>query len=135
MGTLKTTLKVESTDLFPTPVSFTVVNNNAVNGNFNGFNTVALTTAYSTLNATTIDGTGAYLYLQSPSTNVRDIAVGYTGQTATEPAASTGGTGTLIYLSPGDVAFVPVGNGATAGNIGAFTPSGTATLYFFIGEK
>jgi hypothetical protein len=130
MGTLKTTLKVESTDLFPTPVSFTNVNNNGVNGNFNGFNTLTCSTAYAQLNTTTIDGTGCYLYLQSPSTNVRDIAVGYTGQA---PLATA--TGTLIYLSPGDVAFVPVGVGATAANIGAFTPSGSATLYFFIGEK
>ena len=135
MGTLKTTLKVESTDLFPTPVSFTNVNNNGVNGNFNGFNTLTCSTTFAQLNTATIDATGCYLYLQSPSTNVRDIAVGYAGQTATVPAASTGGTGTLIYLSPGDVAFVPVGNGATAGNIGAFTPSGSATLYFFLGEK
>ena len=132
MGTLKTTLKVESTDLFPTPVSFTVVNNNAVNGNFNGFNTVALTTAYSALNATTIDGTGAYLYLQSPSTNSGNIAVGYTGQTA---GAGATALATLVYLSPGDTAFLPVGIGATAATVVATTQSGTATLYFFIGEK
>ena len=130
MGTLKTTLKVESTDLFPTPVSFTNVNNNAINGNFNGFNTLSVTTSPSQLNVTTIDGTGCYLYLQSPSTNTRGIGVGYTGQTA-----GTGGTGSLIYLSPGDTAFVPVGIGATAPNIQAFAASGSATLYFFIGEK
>ena len=38
MGTLKSTLKLESTDLFPTPVSFTKINNNTVAGNFSGFN-------------------------------------------------------------------------------------------------
>jgi len=130
MGTLKTTLKVESTDLFPTPVSFTVVNNNNISGNFNGFNTVALTTSPSTLNVATIDGTGCYLYLQSPSTNADAIAVGYAGQ-----SNIAGDTGTLVYLSPGDVAFVPVGVGATAADIEAFAASSTATLYFFIGEK
>lgn len=134
MGTLKTTLKVESTDLFPTPVSFTVVNNNGINGNFNGFNTVTLTTANSLLNASVIDGTGAYLYAQSPSTNTSPISIGYTGQGA---AALTGNTATLIYMTPGDVAFVPIGVGATCASIIAATVgAGTsATLNFFIGEK
>ena len=69
MGTLKSTLKLESTDLFPTPVSFTVVNNNVVNGTFSGFNTVVCGTANTQLNIATIDGTGAYLYAQSVSSN------------------------------------------------------------------
>jgi len=132
MGTLKTTLKVESTDLFPTPVSFTVVNNNTVSGTFNGFNTVTLTSSASTLNLATIDGTGAsaYLYAQAPATNGTAISIGYAGQDAI-----AGNTGTLVYLSPGDVAFVPVGVGATAANVIAKTSGGTATLYFFLGEK
>ena len=135
MGTLKTTLKVESTDLFPTPVSFTNVNNNGINGNFNGFNTVTIAAgASAALNSSVIDATGAYLYLQSPATNGTGIAVGYSGQTAATTGFG-GGTGSLIYLSPGDTAFVPVGMGVTAANIHAWCPGGTATLYFFIGEK
>lgn len=132
MGTLKTTLKVESTDLFPTPVSFTVVNNNTVSGNFNGFNTVNLTTSPSQLNLAALNGTGTqcYLYCQAPSTNADSIVIGYAGQ-----APIAGDTGTLIYLSPGDVAFVPVGVGGTAANIEASAVSATATLYFFLGEK
>ena len=43
MGTLKSTLKLESTDLFPTPVSFTKINNNTVAGNFSGFNAQEIT--------------------------------------------------------------------------------------------
>ena len=130
MGTLKTTLKVESTDLFPTPVSFTVVNNNAVNGTFSGFNALICGSAATKLNIATIDGTGAYLYLQSPSANTIPVLIGYTGQ-----GASVGDTGTLVYLSPGDVAFMPVGIGATCADIVAFTASGTAALNYFFGEK
>jgi len=131
MGTLKSTLKLESTDLFPTPVSFTVVNNNVVNGTFSGFNTVVCGTANTQLNIATIDGTGAYLYAQSVSSNTASIAIGYTGQ-----AAVAGDTGTLVYLSPGDVALIPVGVGATALDIVAFTPAGgAATLNYFLGEK
>ncbi|NBO21914.1 hypothetical protein EBU94_01035 [bacterium] len=130
MGTLKSTLKLESTDLFPTPVSFTVVNNNVVNGTFSGFNTVVCSSANTQLNIATIDGTGAYLYAQSVSSNGTAIAIGYTGQ-----SNIAGATGTLVYLSPGDVALIPVGVGATALDIVAFTVGGNATLNYFLGEK
>jgi hypothetical protein len=130
MGTLKSTLKLESTDLFPTPVSFTVVNNNVVNGTFSGFNTVVCGTANTQLNIAIIDGTGAYLYAQSVSSNGTAIAIGYTGQ-----SNIAGATGTLVYMSPGDVALIPVGVGATALDIIAFTVGGTATLNYFLGEK
>ena len=130
MGTLKSTLKIESTDLFPTPVSFTVVNNNVVNGDVSGFNNITVTSANTLLNLSTIDSTGAYLYLQSASTNPQAIAVGYTGQ-----GAQNSNTGTFVYLSPGDVAFLPVGVGGTCPSITAKVASGTASLNFFLGEK
>jgi len=130
MGTLKSTLKIESTDLFPTPVSFTVVNNNVVNGDISGFNNITVTTANTLLNLSTIDSTGAYLYLQAPSTNPVGVSVGYTGQ-----AAINGATGSFVYLTPGDVAFLPVGIGGTCPSITAKVVSGTASLNFFLGEK
>ena len=138
MGTLKTTLKVESTDLFPTPVSFTVVNNNGVNGNFNGFNTLTVTSASHKLNVAAINGTGqtagAYLYAQAPSTNQFAVCIGYTGQTG---AGTTDGS--FVFLSPGDVAFVPVGGSivGTINDVYAYTTSlaATGTIYYFLGEK
>lgn len=76
MPTLKTTLKVESTDLFPTPVSFTKVNNNTVAGNFSGFNSLVVGNAATTLNLAAIGATGAYVYLESAATNATAIYVG-----------------------------------------------------------
>jgi hypothetical protein len=132
MGTLKSTLKLESTDLFPTPVSFTVVNNNTVSGDVAGFNNITVQNANTTLNLSTLDGTGAYLYAQSPSTNTAVIFIGYTGQGQLGSSA----TGTFLCLSPGDVAFCPIGLNGTATNaIIAKTSAGTASLNFFFGEK
>ena len=131
MGTLKSTLKIESTDLFPTPVSFTVVNNNTVAGDVAGFNNVVLGVSNSLLNLATIDGTGAYLYAQAPSTNTGIVSIGYTGQAAVNSA-----TGTFVRLSPGDVAFLPVGATSTGcPNIIAFASTASQQLNFFLGEK
>jgi hypothetical protein len=131
MGTLKSTLKIESTDLFPTPVSFTVVNNNVVNGDVAGFNNVTVGTSNVLLNLATIDGTGVYLYAQSPSTNSGIISIGYTGQAQVNAA-----TGTFLRLSPGDVAFCPVGaSGAGSPNIIAVASTASQQLNFFLGEK
>ncbi len=133
MGTLKSTLKLESTDLFPTPVSFTVVNNNAVNGDVAGFNNITVQNSNTILNLSTLDATGgAYLYAQSPSTNSTIIFIGYTGQGQVTASA----TATFLCLSPGDVAFCPIGlNGIATNNVIAKTASGTAALNFFFGEK
>ena len=131
MGTLKSTLKIESTDLFPTPVSFTVVNNNTVAGDVAGFNNLVVGTTNVLLNLAAIDGTGAYLYAQAPSTNTGLIGIGYTGQTGVN-----GASGTFLCLSPGDVAFAPVGTTvAGAPSIIAKATTGSQVLNFFFGEK
>jgi len=131
MGTLKSTLKLESTDLFPTPVSFTVVNNNTVSGDVAGFNNVTVGTSNVLLNLASIDATGAYLYAQSPSTNSGMVYIGYTGQGQLANSA----TGTFIVLSPGDVAFAPVGMGTAANNVIAKASAAGQQLNFFFGEK
>jgi hypothetical protein len=132
MGTLKSTLKLESTDLFPTPVSFTVVNNNLVNGDVAGFNNITVGPVNTLLNLSPLDGTGAYLYAQAPSTNASPIFIGYTGQG--QLASST--TGTFLCLAPGDVAFCPIGmNSVATPSIVAKSASATGTLNFFFGEK
>jgi hypothetical protein len=124
MGTLKSTIKIESTDLFPTPVSFTVVNNNAVNGTFSGFNNIVANNTGVTLNLASIDSP-CYVYAQAPTTNGTAVWL-------QEAAGST----IFAQLAPGDVAFFPYGNGVyPAANIEAITPGGTAQINFFIGEQ
>ena len=125
MGTLKSTIKIESTDLFPTPVSFTVVNNNAVNGTFSGFNNVVAGTAAVQLNLAPINTSVAYVYAQAPTTNGTAVSI-------EEDATNV----VFAVLAPGDVAFFPYG--ATAGggaDLSARTTGGTASINFFIGEK
>jgi hypothetical protein len=125
MGTLKSTIKIESTDLFPTPVSFTVVNNNAVNGSFAGFNNLVASTAAVDLNIAAINTSVAYVYAQAPTTNGTAIQL-------------LEGDGSVVFavLAPGDVAFFPYGNTAGGGaSLQAKTSGGTAQVNFFVGEK
>ncbi len=127
MGTLKSTLKLESTDLFPTPVNFTKINNNVVAGDFSGFNTQVIGNVSATLNLAAIGTGGAYVYLESAASNGTAI---YVGGTATLVA----GTAT-IRLEAGDVAFFPAGDENGAFNLSAITSGGTASLNYFVGER
>lgn len=123
MGTLKSTIKIESTDLFPTPVSFTVVNNNAVNGSFAGFNNLVAGTSPTTLNIAALNTGVAYVYAQAPTTNGTAVYI-------------TDSSTVFAVLAPGDVAFFPYGQTVAGGtDIQANTPGGTAQLNFFVGEK
>jgi hypothetical protein len=125
MGTLKTTLKLESTDLFPTPVSFTKINNNSVDGSFSGFVSIVAGVSPHLLNISPIDTGVAYVYLEAPLSNNVPVLV---------QDAST--TTPFIVLSPGEVAFFPYGQDTLGGaDLQALTLSGTATLNYFIGEK
>ena len=124
MGTLKSTIKLESTDLFPTPVSFTVVNNNTVNGSFAGFNNVVAGTVAIALNIAPIDTSVAYVYAQAPTTNGTAVYIQESGGSV------------FAVLAPGDVAFFPYGQTPIGGNdLEALTPGGNAQINFFVGEK
>jgi len=128
MGTLKSTLKIESTDLFPTPVNFTVVNNNSVAGTFSGFNNVVVpVTTGIQLNVASIDGTGgAYIYAQAPSTNVENVHICH---------GTTAGN-TIAILAPGEVLFMPYMYAGATCSVYAVKPgTGAASLNYFIGEK
>jgi hypothetical protein len=124
MSTLKSTLRIESTDLFPTPVLFTVTNLNAVNGSFSGFTNLTISATPIVLNIAPINGTAlaAYCYFKNNDT-VDNIYVGRTGQDA------------FLSLAPGDVSLISYGGTATAGDLYAYTGTGTAVLSYFIGEK
>jgi len=128
MATLKSTLKIESTDIFPTPVNFTQINNNTVNGTFSGFNTLDVpANSLQTLNFLgTIDATGAYVYISAATTNSHPV---YVGAGAVAVASAT------LKLHPGDIAFFPAGDSNGAYNLGAICNTGeTGTISFFIGE-
>jgi len=125
MGTLKSTLKLESTDLFPTPVSFTKINNNTVEGAFSGFISIVAGTAQKKLNVSDINTGVAYVYLESPTTNSVPVLV---------QAGTTGSV--FAVLNPGEIAFLPYGQTTLGGlDLYASTITGNATLQYFIGEK
>jgi len=129
MATLKSTLKIESTDIFPTPVNFTQINNNAVNGTFSGFNTLDVpANSAQTLNFLgSIDATGAYVYVAAATTNAWPVYLG------SGLAAVTAAT---VKLYPGDVAFFPAGDSNGSYNLNALCAAGeTGTISFFVGEK
>jgi len=126
MGTLKSTLKLESTDLFPTPLSFTKINNNEVEGSFSGFISIVAGTAQKKLNVSPIDSGIAYVYLEAPASNG--------GVTVMVQAGTTGSV--FAVMNPGDIAFLPYGQDTTGGlDLYASTLNGVATLQYFIGEK
>lgn len=128
MATLKSTLKIESTDIFPTPVNFTQINNNTVAGDFSGFNTLDVpANSLQTLNFLgQIGVTGAYVYVQAAATNAHPVYLG---------AGSVAITSSTVKLYAGDVAFFPAG-ASTGINLGAICAVGqTGTISYFIGEK
>lgn len=126
MATLKSTLKIESTDLFPTPVSFTKVNNNAVGAAYSSFTTVAVGASLVTLSLV-VPSADAYVYLSAPTTNTGNVVVGNGGVTV--------GTG-FVTLAPGDVAFFPYGDGTGASlALQAIATAAAQSLDFFIGNK
>lgn len=120
MGTLKTTLKVESTDLFPAPVSFTTVNNNAIGANLSAFTTISVNAATT---MATLPAANAFLYVASPSTNTDGITI----------AVGAGGT-IFATIQPGDVGFFPLGDGAGF-LLEADVLSGTQVLNYYVGTR
>lgn len=133
MGTLKTTLKVESSDLFPTPVNFTQVNNNTCAGDTQNFSTITVGTVSTTLNITVIAAAvsatnlgGAYVYLRAKATNTAQIFIDNVTAVATTA---------VIVIGPGDTAFLRVGNTSGATNLFAISTAAGQELEYFIGEK
>jgi len=133
MGTLKTTIKVESTNLFPTPVSFTKVNDNPCTGDTSGFNYLVVGTVSQQLNITPIaaavsatNAGGAYVYLKAKSTNTAQIYID-------NVAAVT--TATPICLGPDDTCFIRVGKTGGTTDLYAISTAAGQGLEYFIGEK
>ena len=125
MATLKSTLRIDSSDLFPSPISFTVINNNTIDGSFSGFQTIDVNTTQQKLNIAAINGSAlaAYCYFSNSTSSASTVFVGRTGQEA------------FLSLAPGDVSLISYGGTGTAGDLYAYTATGTGILSFFIGEK
>ncbi len=124
MSILKTTLKVESTTLFPTPTAFTNVNNNAeiADSNFGKIAVNHLTPSY--LVTGDLGAKGTFLYIKASSTNGPELAVNIYGEDSETP---------LITVFTGDTGFIPVT--ATQGKLYAKTTYGTANLEYFVGSR
>ena len=145
--TIRTTLKVESTDSFPSPVSLSTVTNNNLSGTFSGFQTVSITgDSRIKLNMAPIDGLShtVLLYVKnntSPSTATPPIPspIIYVGRNAT----IVGTEEPFIKLAQGDVALLPYSGELTASDLYAYLSASDAAaivpvvaeLTFFIGEK
>lgn len=123
MSTLKTTLKVESSSLFPTPISFSAVNDNAVNATSNFGRLVANQNEVTPLSISELGAKGGFLYIQSPSSNPKESAIEIIGH----------GGELLAKLYSGDTGFIPVSSEVK--DISAITTYGTATLDYFIGSR
>lgn len=127
MATLKTTVRIESPDLFPQVINFTNIATNQINGSFNGFNTITVELTDTKLNSSAINGVSktAYCYFSAPLTNLQTVLI-----------RKGVDTDAFIKLSPGDIAVLPYGSMIATGDIFAYIPAiGTATLTYFIGEK
>ncbi len=123
MGTLKTTLKVESTDLFPTPVSFTLVNNNQVNGNFSGFNQIQPGLAPgSQINVAAIT-TSAYVFSSAPASNVAAVQI------------LDGNGEQVCTLVPGDALFFHYLGSTGLNDLTAVAANATDVINTFVGER
>jgi len=131
MATIKATLNLASSTLFPIPVNFTEVVTETVNGNHSSFNTNVLAAAASNVvlyGPSAAPGSGVlYFYFKAASTNVGTIDIEIVQGASTVSA---------VRLYPGDIAFFPVDASATttvrADNNDV---SNAATLQYFYGER
>jgi len=127
MGTLKTTMKVESSDLFPTPVGFTKINENLIAGNFSGFNMIepAVDPLTTKLNIDTINSS-VYVYAEAPTTNVGSVTI--------FNANDVGGDGPIqiCTVTPGDVVFFHF---LGTEDLLASVSNAGDKLMFFLGER
>jgi len=124
---LKTSIKLESSTLYPNNVLQTQVYNLHINGTFAGFNKMIVETTPVKLNNSDIDGASlsAYLYISAPSTNLQTVFI-----------KQVGATESFARLAPGEFAFLSYGGQTTTPDIVAYTVgAGHAEIHYFIGEK
>ena len=130
MSTLKTTITLASTELFPSTVSFAKVKEYTVDGN-SDFQTTEIPAndtmdLYST---TTPSGTSGivYFYCESSSENTGNLVILIQNRSNTD-------TTSVMQLVPGAVSFIPLYAGDYEGmlvTISNDTPNACTVSYFF----
>lgn len=124
MSTLKTTLKVESTTLFPNSVAINTVTTTAeiADSNFGKISVNHETPTY--LVTGDVGANGTILYVKAPSTNSSEMVVNVYGEDSETPITS---------LYAGDSGIITVT--AAQGKLYAKTTYGTANLEYFCGSR
>ena len=136
MSTLKTTINIASTDLFPTPVNFTFPVTETIGGAHSSFNTKVLPAAATNVvlfSSTAASGSTGILYfcIQASADNLDTISVDIRRNTG--PV-----TADMMLFAPGDIAYFPVDASDAAGIIIRATNNASASiaaLQYFYGEK
>jgi hypothetical protein len=132
MPSIKSTLKLESTTLFPSPVTITVVGTEQVNGNAD-FQTVVIpangTDALLPILTQADASSTVYFYAQALSTNSGSVEV-----YSTDSADNTAYIG---ILRPGDFMWLPVAATGQGVTISGTNTSGasTAVVNVFWGSR
>jgi hypothetical protein len=124
MSTLKTTLKVESANLFPNSIAVNSVTNTTdiSDSNLGKITVNHLTPSY--LVTGDVGAKGTFLYIKSASTNRSDTVINVYGEDSETPIAT-------VYS--GDNGFIQVTG--TQGKLYAKTTYGTASLEYFTGSR
>jgi len=136
MSTLKTTINIASTDLFPTPVNFTFPVTETIGGAHSSFNTKFLPAAaygVALFSSNAASGSTGILYfcIQASADNLDTISVSI--RRGTGPT-----TADVMLFAPGDISYFPVDASDPMGiSIKATNnaSSSTAALQYFYGEK
>jgi len=135
MPTLKTTIMMNSSSLFPTPINMTLPVIQPIDGNHTGFQTVIIPSGggsnlYTSLGVAGVSGS-TYFFAQAAATNTDTISISV--------IRTDDGDNTLIaILNPGDIMYVPIAaTDATSTIVSATNGSITtaATLSYFYGER
>ncbi len=125
MGILKTTIALQSNDIFPYSVAFGKASYNQIQGDYSTFGKVETNSFTAVvLNAASLASGVAYIYLEAPSTNATPIYV----------RDSISGT-VFCVLYPGSIGMLPYAQTAISANdIEAISAGpGANELNYFIG--
>jgi hypothetical protein len=136
MATLKATLNLTSTSLFPIPVNFTETVNETINGNHSSFSTNVIAPSVTTTIFASAAASGTsgilYFYFKGATTNADTVDIQITRNTGPISNCS------FLRIGAGDLAILPVDASDASGiTITATNNSGStsATIQYFYGEK
>lgn len=140
MSTLRTSISLASSTLFPAPVNFTKTVEETVNGYHNGFQQVTIANGGSTILYSLNGSAGTsgftanlgivYFYAESLASNSTIIRISIGDNDGGDQVS-------VALLTPGSFLYLPVSATDTAGTkITAFNQEGDpAVISFFIGES